>query len=50
MTEHIDTTLGDLIAVFYEEYLTAYGDEDLAAVATAASINEMLSQDVDIRE
>jgi hypothetical protein len=51
MTQHIDTTLGELIAVFYEEFLAAYGDEDLAAVATAASINEMLAQDpADIRE
>ena len=44
MTQHIQTHLGDLITILYEEFLAAYGDEDLAAVATAASINEMLTQ------
>lgn len=42
MTPDTKTNLGDLINVLYEEFLAAYGDEDLAAVATAASINEML--------
>ena len=42
MNPTIQTNLGDLITVLYEEFLAAYGDEDLAAVATAASINEML--------
>jgi len=37
-----ETTLGDLVALFYEEYLTLYGDEELAAVAAATTINEML--------
>jgi hypothetical protein len=37
-------SLGDLIAVFYEEYLALYGDEELAAVAAAATINELLAQ------
>ena len=41
MTEHIDTNLGELITSFYEEFLAAYGDPDLAAVAAAATINEM---------
>jgi hypothetical protein len=36
------TTLGDLISLFYEEYLTQYGDAELASVATAVSINEIL--------
>lgn len=44
MTNPIDTTLGELITVFYEEYLALYGDEDLASVAAAATINEMLIQ------
>jgi hypothetical protein len=26
-------SLGDLISLFYEEYLALYGDEELAAVA-----------------
>ena len=36
------TTLGDLISLFYEEYLTQYGDAELASVATAVSVNEIL--------
>ena len=36
------TTLGDLISLFYEEYLDQYGDAELASVATAVSINEIL--------
>lgn len=36
------TSLGDLISALYEEFLAAYGDADLASVATAATINEML--------
>jgi hypothetical protein len=51
MTQNLHTSLGDLIHVLYEEFLAAYGDEDLAAVATAASINEMLTQaPVELRE
>jgi len=37
-------TLGDLIALFYEEYLALYGDEELASVAAAATINELLGE------
>lgn len=37
------TTLGDLISLFYEEYLDQYGDAELASVATAVSVNEILS-------
>lgn len=44
MTELIDTNLGELITVFYQEFLALYGDEDLASVAAAATINEMLIQ------
>ena len=36
------STLGDLIHTLYEEYLAAYGDADLASVATAATINDLL--------
>ncbi|MCO4748392.1 MAG: hypothetical protein KC912_26600 [Proteobacteria bacterium] len=36
------TTLGDLITVFYDEYLALYGDEDLAAVAAASSVNKLI--------
>jgi hypothetical protein len=39
------TTLGELITLFYDEYLALYRDEDLASVATAATINEMLADE-----
>ena len=35
---NIDTTLGELISVFYEEFMEIYGDEDIASVAAAAVI------------
>jgi hypothetical protein len=44
MTTTIDTNLGDLISKFYEHFLAAYGDEELASVATAAVINDILSE------
>lgn len=37
------TTLGDLIASVYDEFLSLYGDEELASVATAAVINDLLA-------
>ena len=36
--------LGDLITLFYEEYLALYGDEDMASVAAAATINDILAE------
>jgi len=39
------SSLGDLIALFYEQFLSLYRDEDLAAVAAAAVINELLSKE-----
>ncbi len=39
-----DTTLGELIQALYEEYLALYGDDDLASVATAATVNELLTE------
>jgi hypothetical protein len=39
----MNTNLGELISVIYEEFLTRYGDEELASVATAAVINDLLS-------
>jgi hypothetical protein len=38
-----DLNLGDLIGLFYREFLTLYGDEELASVAAAATINEILT-------
>lgn len=37
-----NTTLGDLITTLYDEFLAAYGDEELASVAVAATINDLL--------
>lgn len=48
---HTETlSLGDLIVIFYEEFLAIYGDEDLASVAAAASINDFLSRQAGLRE
>ena len=38
------TNIGDLISLFYEEYLALYGDEDLATVAAAATVNDILAE------
>lgn len=43
MNRRETVTLGDLVALFYEEYLALYGDEGLAATAAAATINELLA-------
>lgn len=42
MEKITESTLGELISVFYEEYLALYKDPDIASVATAATINDML--------
>jgi hypothetical protein len=39
----IPPNLGDLISTIYAEFLALYGDEELASVATAAVINDMLT-------
>jgi hypothetical protein len=39
----INTNLGELISTIYEQFLAQYGDEELASVATAAVINDLLS-------
>lgn len=44
------TTIGELISLFYEQYLTLYGDEELASVAAAATINDLLTQSVEEME
>lgn len=38
-----NVSLGDLVAVFYEEFLALYGDEEMAAVAAAGAINELMA-------
>ena len=37
-------SLGELISLFYDEYLALYGDEELASVAAAAAINAILEE------
>ena len=37
------TTIGELINTVYESFLEMYGDEELASVATAAVINDLLT-------
>lgn len=39
----IDTNLGDLISTLYTQFLELYEDEELAAVATASLIEEMMA-------
>ncbi len=41
----IETTIGDLVELFYEEYLALYGDPELARVATSATINDLVLDD-----
>lgn len=38
-----EATLGELISTVYEELLSMYGDEELASVAAAAVINDLLA-------
>ena len=42
-----NTTLGELITLFYDEYMALYGDPELASVATAASVNELLIEEAE---
>ena len=43
MTRTTQTTLGELISMFYEEFMELYGDPELASVAAAAVINDLLA-------
>ena len=36
--------LGELISTLYEQFLAMYGDEELASIATASAVNEILEQ------
>lgn len=44
MTSTNQVSLGELITMFYDEYMSIYGDEELASIATAASINDILAE------
>ena len=35
--------IGELISIFYAQFLAQYGDAEVASVATAAVINDMLA-------
>jgi len=37
--------IGNWITLYFDLYLTLYGDPDVAAVATAATINHILTVD-----
>ena len=43
MTREINTNIGELISLFYQEFLELYGDEELASVAAATVITDLLS-------
>lgn len=45
MTTTTHTTLGDLISMIYEEMLDLYGDPELASVAAATVINDILASE-----
>ncbi len=40
LQETLETTLGELVSVFYEAFLEEYGDEELAALATSTLLTE----------
>ena len=42
--QHHQTDIGELIASFFQQFMDVYEDEQIAAVATAAAINDLLSQ------
>ncbi len=44
MFQSTRTSLGDLIVALYDEYLEVYGDPDVASVAAAATLNELLGE------
>jgi len=44
MTQYTNTTLGEVISMLYDEYMEIYNDEELASVATAATINDLLME------
>ena len=43
MTREINTNIGELISLFYQEFLALYGDPEIASVAASTVITELLS-------
>ncbi len=39
----IGSNIGELITLFYQQFMDIYGDPDLASVAAATLINEVLA-------
>ncbi len=39
------TTLGDLVCALYNEFLLVYGDSQIAEVATAATVNDLIVEE-----
>ena len=44
MIQTTHSSLGELISMIFEQLQELYGDDELAAVATSAIINDMLSE------
>lgn len=40
---NLNLTIGDVIELVYATFLDRYGDEELAALATSAVLNDVLS-------
>ena len=47
MSHTSHTNLGELISLLFEEFTELYGDEELASVAAAAVVNDLLSLPVE---
>ena len=41
----VKTTLGELIQALYEEFLKELGDEELAEIATSATLADMMARE-----
>lgn len=41
--QHVQTSFGDLLTSLFNEYLALYGDDTLAAMATARALNALLA-------
>ena len=44
MSEYNNERLGDLMSMFFNHFMEQYSDENLASVAAAAVIDEMMRQ------
>ena len=45
MIEEVDNETYALISIFYQHFIEMYGDEDLASIATAAIINDLIADE-----